>query len=62
MDVKARREEMKVRELALATIYCWLSFLSSFYEWMARDPELGRHIQNLSPFTGGVFPKSPTGR
>jgi integrase len=45
MDVKAWREGMEARGLALATIYCRLSFLSSFYEWMARDPELGGHIQ-----------------
>jgi site-specific recombinase XerC len=45
MDVKAWREEMEARGLKLATIYCRLSFLSSFYEWMMRDPELGEHIR-----------------
>ncbi|MGH7180016.1 MAG: tyrosine-type recombinase/integrase, partial [Tepidisphaeraceae bacterium] len=45
MEVKAWREEMEARGLALATIYCRLSFLSSFYEWMMRDPTLGRQIQ-----------------
>jgi integrase len=45
MEVKAWREEMEARGLALSTIYCRLSFLSSFYEWMMRDPLLGEHIQ-----------------
>jgi site-specific recombinase XerC len=45
MEVKAWREEMEARGLALSTIYCRLSFLSSFYEWMMRDPSLGAHIQ-----------------
>jgi integrase len=45
MEVKAWREEMEARGLALSTIYCRLSFLSSFYEWMMRDPSLGLHIQ-----------------
>lgn len=45
MDVKAWREEMEARGLALSTIYCRLSFLSSFYEWLMRDPSLGAHIQ-----------------
>ncbi len=44
LDVKAWREEMEARGLALSTIYCRLSFLSSFYEWMMRDPGLGAHI------------------
>jgi hypothetical protein len=33
------------RGLAPATIYCRLSFLSSFYEWLRRDPDLGRHVR-----------------
>jgi integrase len=45
MDVKAWREGMEARRLALTTIYCRLSFLSSFYEWLMRDPHLGAHIQ-----------------
>src|SRR5262245_57930439 len=45
MEVKAWREEMESQGLALATIYCRLSFLSSFYEWMMRDPGLGAHVQ-----------------
>jgi integrase len=45
MYVKAWRVEMEAGGLALSTIYCRLSFLSSFYEWMMRDPSLGAHIQ-----------------
>lgn len=45
MDVKAWREGMEAQRLALTTIYCRLSFLSSFYEWLMRDPHLGTHIQ-----------------
>jgi integrase len=45
MDVKVWRDEMEKRGLARATIYCRLSFLSSFYEWLMRDPDLGRHLR-----------------
>src|SRR5581483_6033534 len=45
LDVKAWRGAMEARGLALATIYCRLSFLSSFYEWLMRDPALDHHIQ-----------------
>lgn len=45
MEVRAWREEMEARGLALSTIYCRLSFLSSFYEWMMRDPSLGLRIR-----------------
>lgn len=45
LDVKAWREKMEARGLALSTIYCRLSFLSSFYEWLMRDPQLGTHLQ-----------------
>jgi site-specific recombinase XerD len=40
MDVKAWRQGLEARGLALATIYCRLSFLSSFYEWI-----VGLHIK-----------------
>ncbi len=45
MDVKAWRDEMEARGLALSTIYCRLSFLSSFYEWMMREADLGERIR-----------------
>ncbi|MGA9773118.1 MAG: tyrosine-type recombinase/integrase [Blastocatellia bacterium] len=44
LDVKAWREYLEQRQLAQATIYCRLSFLSSFYQWAMTDPTLGRHI------------------
>lgn len=45
LDVKAWRGELEARGLALSTIYCRVSFLSSFYEWLMRDPALGYYIQ-----------------
>jgi integrase len=55
--VKAWRDEMQKRGLAPATIYCRLSFLSSFYEWLMRDPDLGRHVRK-NPVTL-ARPKAP---
>jgi integrase len=45
LDVKDWRGRLEARGLALSTIYCRLSFLSSFYEWLMRDPALDHHIR-----------------
>src|SRR2546421_329610 len=45
LDVKAWRGELEAQGLALSTIYCRLSFLSSFYEWLMRDPAMDYHIR-----------------
>ncbi len=43
-DVKEWQASLEGDELRPSTIYVRLSFLSSFYEWLMRDPELGRLI------------------
>jgi integrase len=40
-DVKNWQESLGSSGLSPATVYVRVSFLSSFYEWMMRDPELG---------------------
>ncbi len=50
VDVKAWQAEMErvgegKRGLRPASIYVRTSFLSSFYAWVMRHPELGRHIR-----------------
>jgi len=44
-DVKEWQTEMERRGRRPNTIYVRSSFLSSFYEWLLRDPELGRYIR-----------------
>lgn len=43
-DVKSWQESLEASGLRAATIYVRVSFLSSFYEWVMRDPGLGRLI------------------
>lgn len=43
-DVKDWQASLEAKGLRPATIYVRVSFLSSFYEWVMRDPELGRLI------------------
>ena len=43
-DVKDWQAGLEAGGLRPATIYVRVSFLSSFYEWVMRDPELGRLI------------------
>lgn len=43
-DVKDWQASLEGDELRPSTIYVRLSFLSSFYEWVMRDPELGSLI------------------
>lgn len=40
-DVKSWQERLAVSGLSPSTIYVRVSFLSSFYEWLMRDTELG---------------------
>ncbi|HVG33972.1 MAG TPA: site-specific integrase [Pyrinomonadaceae bacterium] len=44
-DVK-RWQRMLEERLRPATVYVRISLLSSFYEWMMRDPALGRFVQS----------------
>lgn len=43
-DVKRWQESLAGKGLRPNTVYVRTSFLSSFYEWLMRDPVLGRHI------------------
>jgi integrase len=43
-DVKRWQESLAEKRLRPNTIYVRTSFLSSFYEWLMRDPALGQHI------------------
>lgn len=43
-DVKRWQESLAGKGLRPNTVYVRTSFLSSFYEWLMRDPTLGRHI------------------
>lgn len=43
-DVKEWQAEMEKQGRRPNTIYVRVSFLSSFYEWLMRDPELGQYI------------------
>jgi integrase len=43
-DVKRWQESLAGKGLRPNTVYVRTSFLSSFYEWLRRDPVLGRHI------------------
>lgn len=45
LDVKAWQAHLEEKGLKASTIYARTCFLSSFYEWAMRDPELGRHIE-----------------
>jgi integrase len=50
-DVKNWQESLGASGLSPATVYVRVSFLSSFYEWLMRDPELG-----------GLIVKNPVGQ
>jgi integrase len=56
-DVKYWQESLEARGLRAATIYVRVSFLSSFYEWLMRDPELGALI-GKNP-VGQARPRAP---
>ena len=43
-DVKLWQESLAGKGLRPNTVYVRTSFLSSFYDWLMRDPALGRHI------------------
>lgn len=43
-DVKRWQESLAEKGLRSNTVYVRTSFLSSFYEWLMRDPALGCHI------------------
>ena len=45
IDVKAWQAELEGRGLAAATVYGYLSRLSSFYEWALQDPALTQRIR-----------------
>jgi integrase len=44
LDVKAWQSFLEEKGLRASTIYARTCFLSSFFEWAMRDPELGQHI------------------
>jgi integrase len=50
-DVKNWQESLGAGGLSPSTVYVRVSFLSSFYEWLMRDPELG-----------GLIGKNPVGQ
>jgi integrase len=43
-DIQAWQAELGGKGLRASTIYARICFLSSFYEWAMRDPELDQHI------------------
>jgi integrase/recombinase XerD len=43
-DVKNWQESLEAGGLSPSTVYVRVSFLSSFYEWLMRDPELGSMV------------------
>ena len=43
-DVKRWQESLEGKGLRPNTVYVRTSFVSSFYEWLLRDPALGHHI------------------
>ncbi len=44
-DVKHWKAELESRNLALSTIYAKISKISSFYEWMMKDPDILERIK-----------------
>jgi integrase len=44
IDVKAWQAELEQRGLAAATVYGYISRLSSFYQWALQDPALAQRI------------------
>jgi integrase len=43
-DIQAWQSFLEDRGLRASTVYARVCFLSSFFEWAMRDPELGQHI------------------
>jgi integrase len=56
-DVKRWQESLEAKGLRPNTVYVRTSFVSSFYEWLMRDPALGRHIAR-NP-VGRARPRAP---
>ena len=56
-DVKRWQESLEGSGLRPNTVYVRTSFLSSFYEWLLRDPVIGRHIAR-NP-VGRARPRAP---
>lgn len=44
-DVDEWRKHLEARALKPATVYAWLSRLSSFYRWLLSNPELAAHVR-----------------
>jgi site-specific recombinase XerD len=44
LDVEAWRDRMQKQGLKPNTVYARVSRLASFFEWLKRDPELGKYI------------------
>lgn len=44
LDIKEWQTFLESKQLSSSTVYVRTSFLSSFYEWVMRDPELGHCI------------------
>lgn len=57
LDVKEWQSFLESKSLSPSTIYVRVSFLSSFYEWAMRDPELGSRI-GRNP-TSQARPRAP---
>lgn len=56
-DVKRWQESLEAKGLRPNTVYVRTSFVSSFYEWLMRDPALGHHIAR-NP-VGRARPRAP---
>jgi integrase len=56
-DVKRWQESLETKGLRPNTVYVRTSFVSSFYEWLLRDPALGHHIAR-NP-VGRARPRAP---
>lgn len=56
-DVKRWQESLAGKGLRPNTVYVRTSFVSSFYEWLMRDPALGHHIAR-NP-VGRARPRAP---
>jgi integrase len=57
LDVKGWQESLEAKGLRSNTVYVRTSFLSSFYEWLLRDPALGHHI--IRNPVGQARPRAP---
>jgi len=57
MDVRSWRESMEARGHKPATVYARVSRLSSFFEWLIRNPVLSSYVRN-NPVSA-ARPKAP---